>query len=122
MPTGAIEGAKRPWLSTTATSVSQQTTRILYNKTYEIMGFRVAMEVGDLLQGMNAMRPESGEFGKIARENGLKAALNWRDEKFGDYGTVPAAKMARDIRKAQEAKQGSIPPRRASKSVGEEDK
>jgi hypothetical protein len=34
--------------------------------------------------------PGGAEFGRIAREKGLKAALDWRDSPFGDYGSAPA--------------------------------
>lgn len=38
------------------------------------------------------------EFGRIREERGLKAALNWRDGRFGDYGTTAAAQTARATR------------------------
>jgi hypothetical protein len=46
--------------------------------------------VGADIQALSAVRPGGGEFGRIAREKGLKAALDWRDSPFGDYGTAPA--------------------------------
>jgi enoyl-CoA hydratase len=92
------------------------------NKVYDIMGHRLAMEVGNLYQGMNPQRPEAGEFGRISREHGLKAALNWRDEKFGDYGTTPAAKMARDMRKQREVQQAGASRAPANRAgVGREE-
>jgi enoyl-CoA hydratase len=74
------------------------------NKVYDIMGHRLAMEVGNLYQGMNAQRPEAGEFARISREHGLKAALNWQNEKFGGNETTPAAKMARELRKQRDSR------------------
>ena len=64
-------------------------TKRQVNRTYEIMGIRTALAVGADIQALSAVRPGGGEFGKIAREKGLKAALNWRDGPFNDYGTAP---------------------------------
>ncbi len=64
-------------------------TKRQVNRTYEIMGIRTALAAGADIQALSAVRPGGGEFGKIAREKGLKAALNWRDGPFNDYGTAP---------------------------------
>ena len=61
------------------------------NRAYEIMGIRTALAVGGDHQALGSMRPGGGEFGRISREKGLKAALAWRDEPFGDYGSAPAS-------------------------------
>ena len=60
------------------------------NRAYEIMGIRTAMAVGVDVQTLSAERPGGGEFGRISREKGLKAALSWRDGPFEDYGSAPA--------------------------------
>ncbi|MFN0146136.1 MAG: enoyl-CoA hydratase-related protein [Dehalococcoidia bacterium] len=70
-----------------------QMTKRQVNRVYEIMGFRTSLQVGGDLQTLGAMRPGGGEFGRIAREKGLKAALDWRDAPFGDYGTAPAGSV-----------------------------
>ena len=64
-------------------------TKRQVNRTYEIMGIRTALAAGADIQALSAVRPGGGEFGKIAREKGLKAALDWRDGPFNDYGTAP---------------------------------
>ena len=64
-------------------------TKRQVNRTYEIMGIRTALAAGADIQALSAVRPGGGEFGKIAREKGLKAALDWRDGPFNDYGTTP---------------------------------
>ena len=64
-------------------------TKRQVNRTYEIMGIRSALAAGADIQALSAVRPGGGEFGKIAREKGLKAALDWRDGPFNDYGTTP---------------------------------
>ena len=64
-------------------------TKRQVNRTYEIMGIRTALAAGADIQALSAVRPGGGEFGKIAREKGLKAALDWRDGPLNDYGTTP---------------------------------
>lgn len=55
------------------------------NRAYEVMGIRTALYAGADIQALSAYRPVNREFQRIAREQGLKAALEWRDAKFGDY-------------------------------------
>ena len=55
------------------------------NRSYEIMGMRTALEVGADTQALSRYRPSAGDFNKMAKEMGLKAALQWRDQAFGDY-------------------------------------
>lgn len=66
-----------------------QMTKRQVNRVYEVMGFRTSLQVGGDLQELGRARPGGGEFGAIAREKGLKAALDWRDSPFGDYGSTP---------------------------------
>lgn len=68
-----------------------QMTKRQVNRVYEIMGMRTAMQVGGDIQELGRARPGGETFGRIAREKGLKAALDWRDSPFGDYGSAPAA-------------------------------
>jgi enoyl-CoA hydratase len=67
-----------------------QMTKRQINRVYEIMGIRTSLAVGGDIQELSRVRPGGGEFGRIAREKGLKAALEWRDGPFGDYGSAPA--------------------------------
>ncbi|MSP78925.1 MAG: enoyl-CoA hydratase [Dehalococcoidia bacterium] len=89
------------------------------NKTYEIMGMRVALEVSNVVAALNPLRPDAGEFARISKEFGLKAALNWRDEKFGDYGTKLDVKQAREAR-LKDRKPSTVPVKNL-KGVGEEE-
>ena len=60
------------------------------NQSYEIMGFRQALQTGwqwHVLSG--SVRPGAGEFGEISREKGLRAALAWRDGAFQQEGFLP---------------------------------
>ncbi len=67
-----------------------QMTKRQVNRVYEIMGFRTSLQVGGDIQELGRVRPGGETFGRIAREKGLKAALDWRDGPFGDYGAAPA--------------------------------
>lgn len=67
-----------------------QMTKRQINRAYEIMGIRTALAVGADIQELSRVRPGGSEFGRLAREKGLKAALEWRDGPFGDYGSAPA--------------------------------
>ena len=48
------------------------------------MGMRAAMEFGGKLHDYSHSFDAVREFGHISKEEGLKAALKWRDGKFGD--------------------------------------
>ncbi len=57
------------------------------NQSYEIMGFKTALANGwswHVLSGRD--RPGAGEFGRISADQGLKAALAWRDSPFKAEG------------------------------------
>ena len=54
------------------------------NKSMEIMGMRVAVELNGQLHDYSHTYPAVQEFGKMNREKGLRAALEWRDNKFGN--------------------------------------
>jgi enoyl-CoA hydratase len=54
------------------------------NRWFEIMGIRTAAAEGAEFDSIYHAFPAAQEFGRIARERGLKAALEWRDSPFGD--------------------------------------
>lgn len=59
-------------------------TKKAINRTYEIMGFREAIQANldiDILIETSET-PERVEFSRIVREQGLKAALIWREQRF----------------------------------------
>lgn len=60
-------------------------TKQSLNRAYEAKGLRVAVnaniDISAILNGANT--PEQQEFDKVAAEKGLKAALAWRDERYG---------------------------------------
>jgi enoyl-CoA hydratase len=61
--------------------------KLSLNQSYEIMGFRAAMNTAPQWHALSSqLRPGGGEFGRISREQGLRAALDWRDKPFRDAG------------------------------------
>ena len=54
------------------------------NRWFELMGVRMAASEGAEFAAISAESPSVGEFLKISREHGLKTALEWRDDPFGD--------------------------------------
>ncbi len=54
------------------------------NRYYELMGLQNGVIAGAELDVIFHFSPPAGEFQKISKERGLKAALEWRDSKFGD--------------------------------------
>jgi len=59
-------------------------TKKAINRTYEFMGMSQALQMGcDIdIQIESLETPEGKEFKRISREQGLKAALAWRDDRF----------------------------------------
>jgi len=61
--------------------------KLSLNQTYEIMGFRAAVNTAPQWHALSSqLRPGGGEFGTISREQGLRAALDWRDRPFRERG------------------------------------
>ena len=60
-------------------------TKRAMNRTYEIMGMREALERRSIHVILNATpSAEKTEFLRLRKEQGLKAALAWRDGRFSD--------------------------------------
>jgi enoyl-CoA hydratase len=68
-----------------AAPLSVQLTKRAINRTYEIMGLRQALlaglETDILLEASEG--PERAEFNRIRHDQGLQAAIAWRDARFG---------------------------------------
>ena len=60
-------------------------TKLALNRAYEAMGLRTAVQnnvdISAIINGANT--PEQQEFDRLAAEQGLKAALAWRDQRYG---------------------------------------
>ncbi len=61
-------------------------TKLALRRAYEAMGLRVAvaanLHISSVLNGADL--PEQREFDRITRDQGLRAALRWRDERYGE--------------------------------------
>ena len=73
------------------------------NRQFEIMGFRTGLYTGSEYLSLAGLRPsqrrDGDEFSRISREQGLKAALDWRDKTKGlSYRTSETAAAARAAR------------------------
>jgi enoyl-CoA hydratase len=69
------------------------------NIALELMGARTVQRMAAEMDGRAHQAAAVAEWGKMAREQGLKAALEWRDSKFGD-GRASAQYLARRERDA----------------------
>lgn len=69
-----------------ASPASVQKTKRAVNRAYDIMGLRNALAAGlDIDVDINATPSfEKQEFARIRREQGVKAAIAWRDQRFAD--------------------------------------
>jgi enoyl-CoA hydratase len=56
----------------------------IVNIQLELMGARTVQRMATENDARAHLAPSVREFGRIAGEQGLKAALTWRDAKFGD--------------------------------------
>jgi enoyl-CoA hydratase len=56
----------------------------IVNLQLELMGARTIQRIASENDARAHLAPSVREFGRIASEEGLKAALQWRDGKFGD--------------------------------------
>jgi enoyl-CoA hydratase len=68
-----------------AAPLSVQITKRAINRGYEATGIRQALLAAldaDMVIGMAGAGPERAEFNRIRDEQGLKAALEWRDARF----------------------------------------
>ena len=69
-----------------SSSVSVRLSKQAINRSYEIMGMRQALLSGlDLDVEINSTPSwEKQEFARIRREQGVNAAIAWRDERFSE--------------------------------------
>jgi enoyl-CoA hydratase len=61
-----------------------QSTKRAVNRAWDVAGFRAAMAANTELDTIieTANLPARDEFRRITQEQGLKAAIAWRDEKY----------------------------------------
>jgi enoyl-CoA hydratase/carnithine racemase len=65
-------------------AIAMKQNKEMINKGYDMRGFVANLEYGQEMFCLTSMAPspEGAEFRKVAKEQGLKAAIRWRDEKF----------------------------------------
>ena len=66
------------------------------NRTFEILGWRLAAQEGAEFDAIAHLTPSMAEFGRRVANDGLRAALAWRD---GPYTSGPAADHDAAIRR-----------------------
>lgn len=60
------------------------------NEAYEVMGMRTALQRAWQWHAVSGrLRPRSGDFARISREDSLRAAIEWRDGPFRQEGFNP---------------------------------
>ncbi len=65
-------------------AIAMKQNKEAINRAYDMRGFLANIEYGQEMFCLTSMAqsPEGAEFRKIAREQGLKAAIRWRDARF----------------------------------------
>jgi enoyl-CoA hydratase/carnithine racemase len=65
-------------------AVAMKQNKEAINRAYDMRGLLANIEYGQEMFCLTSMAqsPEGAEFRKVAREQGLKAAIRWRDEQF----------------------------------------
>ena len=68
------------------------------NRQYETMGIYDGLHSGTEIQALSSARDAASEWGRRVREDGLKAALEWRDGPFRDFrGAYDSAPKERAV-------------------------
>ena len=80
------------------------------NRQYETMGIRDGLHSGTEIQALSSARAAGGEWARRMRDEGLKAALEWRDGPFRDfrgaYDSAPKARAVAGTTKKEEGNKG----------------
>jgi enoyl-CoA hydratase len=63
--------------------------KLIVNQAYDNMGLQSTQTLGPILDGAMRNTPEGREFVRVAREEGIKVAVEHRDGPFGDYSQAP---------------------------------
>ena len=80
------------------------------NRQYETMGIREALHSATEIQALSSGRAAAAEWGRRVRDDGLKAALEWRDGPFRDfrgaYDSAPKDRAVAGMEKSDEKPSG----------------
>ncbi len=64
--------------------------KLVVNHAYEQQGLGAVQTLGPILDGLMRNTPEARAWIDLARDQGVRAAIEQRDGPFGDYSTAPA--------------------------------
>ena len=69
--------------------------KLIVNQAYDNMGLQSTQTLGPILDGAMRNTPEGREFVRLAKEGGVKAAVEKRDGPFSDYSQGPRKEQPR---------------------------
>ena len=69
--------------------------KLIVNQAYDNMGLQTTQTLGPILDGIMRNTPDGRDFVRLARDEGIKAAVTDRDAPFGDYSQGSAEERPR---------------------------
>ena len=69
--------------------------KLIVNQAYDNMGLQSTQTLGPILDGIMRNTPEGREFVRVAKDQGVKAAVTRRDAPFNDYSQAPKDQQPR---------------------------
>ena len=69
--------------------------KLIVNQAYDNMGLQSTQTLGPILDGIMRNTPEGREFVRLAKDEGVKAAVTMRDAPFNDYSQAPKDRQPR---------------------------
>lgn len=78
--------------------------KLIVNQAYDNMGLQSTQTLGPILDGIMRNTPEGREFVRVAKAEGVRAAITRRDGPFGDYSQGKAEEQPRKRSRAGQGK------------------
>ncbi|MEM9169071.1 MAG: crotonase/enoyl-CoA hydratase family protein [Pseudomonadota bacterium] len=69
--------------------------KLIVNQAYDNMGLQSTQTLGPILDGIMRNTPEGREFVRVAKNDGVKAAVTMRDAPWADYSQAPKNEQPR---------------------------
>ena len=90
LPFGELEGAVAELADQLATSPTSQLAamKLAVNQAYENMGLASTQTLGPILDGLMRNTPDAERWIELAEREGVRAAVQQRDEPWGDYSAA----------------------------------
>ena len=63
--------------------------KLIVNQVYDNMGLQSTQTLGPILDGLMRNTPEGRDFVRVAKDQGIKAAVTMRDAPFNEYSQAP---------------------------------